>query len=208
MKALIISNGNLNDIDIDYYFQNADIVICADGGARHLFSENLTPDFIIGDLDSLDLEILNRFKRVGVGLQKHSTHKDKTDTELSIEYAIEKGANDIVLLGAIGSRLDHSMANIMLLYKFINQNINITVIDSHNEVFITKDLLRLNNKEDSFISIIPLINSKVSLQGFEYDTNCVDFNIGSTLGISNAIKDEVGLVKVEEGICLVIRSRD
>lgn len=208
MKALIISNGDLNDIEITSYFQNADIVICADGGARHLFNENLVPDIIIGDLDSLDAEVLNRFQGVGVELQKHPTHKDKSDTELSIEYAIEKGANDIVLLGAIGSRLDHSMANIMMLYKLINQNINVTIIDSHNEVFITKDLLRLSNKEGHFVSIIPLIDSKVTLRGFEYDTNSVVFNIGSTLGISNVVKDEVGLVKVEEGICLVIRSKD
>lgn len=208
MKALVVSNGDLKNIDIDNYFQSADIVICADGGAKHLFNKNLAPDIVVGDLDSLDLDIIKSFQSLGVELQKHPTHKDKSDTELAIEYAIEKGANDIVLLGATGTRLDHSMANIMMLYKLVNKNINVVIIDSHNEVFITKSQLRLNKKEGYFISIIPLIDSKITLKGFEYDTYCVNFNLGSTLGISNIIKDEEGIVKIEDGICLVIRSKD
>ncbi len=208
MKALIISNGELKNLDIADYSKDADIVICADGGARHLFNKGLTPDIIIGDLDSIDTDILKQFQELGVSLQKHPTHKDKSDTELAIEFAIEKGANDIVLLGATGNRIDHSMANIMLLYRLLNQNINVVIIDSHNEVFITKNVLRLNNKKGCFISIIPLTNSKITLKGFEYDTNNVDFNLGSTLGVSNVIVDKEGLVKVEKGACLVIRSKD
>lgn len=208
MKALIISNGELKNIDITDYFRNANMVICADGGARHLFNKGLTPDIIIGDLDSLDTDILKHFRELEVKFQKHPTHKDKSDTELAIEFAIEKGANDIVLLGATGNRLDHSMANIMLLYRLLNKNINVVIIDSHNEVFITKNILRLNNEESCFVSVIPLTDSKVTLKGFEYDTDSVEFNLGSTLGISNVIKDKEGLIEIESGICLVIRSRD
>ncbi len=208
MKALIISNGELKNIDITDYFRNADMVICADGGARHLFNKGLTPDIIIGDLDSLDTDILKHFRELGVKFQKHPTHKDKSDTELAIEYAIEKGASDIVLLGATGNRLDHSMANFMLLYRLLIKNINVVIIDSHNEVFITKNILRLNNEEGCFVSVIPLTDSKVTLKGFEYDTDSVEFNLGSTLGISNVIKDKEGLIEIESGICLVIRSRD
>ncbi|WIV10810.1 thiamine diphosphokinase [Proteiniborus sp. MB09-C3] len=208
MKALIISNGDLSDISLAKYFDDADIVICADGGARHLFNEDLVPDTIIGDLDSLDEEALNSFQKLGVNFEKYPTHKDKSDTELAIEFAIDKGATDITLLGATGSRMDHSLANILILYRLVNQNINAVIVDSHNEMFITKSLLKLDNKDGHFVSVIPLTDSKVTLKGFEYDTNSVEFNFGSTLGVSNIIKDEEGLIEIESGICLVIRSRD
>lgn len=208
MNALIISNGELKDINLDRYFKEADMVICADGGAKHLFNENLIPDIIIGDLDSLDREILDSFQSLEVKFERHPTNKDKTDTELAIEYAIDKGATGIVLLGVLGSRLDHSMANILLLYRLINQSINAIIVDSHNEVFITKDALKLSNKKDHFISLIPLMDSMVTLKGFEYEINSVRLNLGSTMGISNVIKDKEGLIKIESGMCLVIRTKD
>lgn len=208
MRALIISNGNLSDINLTDYVNNADIVICADGGARHLYNYNIVPDIIIGDLDSLDIKIIDSFLKLGVKFERHPIHKDKTDTELAIDYAIDKGANEIILLGVTGSRLDHTIANISILYRLAKQNINAIIIDSHNEIFITKDVLKLCNKDNHFVSIIPLTDSKVTLKGFEYDINSVDFEIGTSLGISNIIKDKKGEIEIDSGICLVIRARD
>ncbi|SDZ01767.1 thiamine pyrophosphokinase [Proteiniborus ethanoligenes] len=209
MKALVVSNGNITDIDIEAYFKDADIVICADGGARHLFNKNLIPNVIVGDLDSLDYTILKKFEDLGVRFQKYQASKDKSDTELAIEFAISEGAIDIILCGATGTRLDHTIANIMMLYKLlVNQKVNISIVDSHNEIFITKKQLRLKEKKGCFISIIPLVDSKVTLKGFKYETNNRRFTLGSTLGISNVIKDNEGIVIIEEGACLVIRSRD
>lgn len=208
MKALIISNGDLRDIDLAEYYYDTDMVICVDGGARHLYNENLMPDIIIGDLDSIDYKILKDFQMQGVQFIKHPIRKNKSDTELALDYAIESGANDIIFLGVTGSRLDHSMANIFMLYKLVNQNINASIIDSHNEVFITKDMLKIDNKPGHFVSIIPLTDSRITLKGFEYDTHSVDFSFGTTLGISNEVKEKEASVKVESGTCLVIRSRD
>lgn len=208
MKVLIVSNGDLKDIDLAEYYHDADMVICADGGARHLYNEDLMPDIIVGDLDSIDNKTFEDFQEQGVQFIKYPSHKDKTDTELAIEYAIDYGANDIVFLGVTGSRLDHSLANILILYRLANQNINASIIDSHNEVFITKDMFKIDNKPDHFVSVIPLTDSKVTLKGFKYDTHSVDFKLGTTLGVSNEVKDKEALIKVESGICLVIRSRD
>lgn len=208
MKALIVSNGDLKDIDLTEYYYDADMVICADGGARHLYSENLMPDIIIGDLDSINHNTLKDFQKQGVKFIRHPIKKNKSDTELALDYAIENGANDIVFLGVTGCRLDHSMANILILYRLANQNINASIIDSHNEVFITKNMLKIDNKPGHFVSIIPLTDSKITLKGFEYDTHSMDFRFGTTLGISNEVKDKVASIKVESGTCLVIRARD
>lgn len=208
MKALVVSNGSVTDIDIESYFNDADIVICADGGARHLFNKNLIPNVIIGDLDSLEDSILKKFEDMGVKFQKYPVEKNKSDTELAIEFAIEKGAKDIILCGGTGTRLDHTIANVMMLYKLINQKVNVTIIDSHNEIFITTKQLKLKRQKGYFISIIPLVDSKVTLKGFKYETNNVNFNLGSTLGISNVIEGDEGIVVIEEGACLVIISKD
>lgn len=208
MKALIISNGETEGIDIKKYFNNSDIVICADGGAKHLIRENLIPNLIVGDLDSLGNEMLKKYELLGVEIKRFPTHKDKTDTELAIEYAIEKGANDILLIGATGSRLDHSLANVMLLYKLVKLNVNIRIVDQYNEIFISNSQLTLNKKEGYYVSIIPLVDSKITLNGFKFNTESVEFNVGSTLGISNVVKENKGTINIEEGICLIIRSKD
>jgi len=208
MKVLIIANGDLKDIDVTEYYYSADKIICADGGARHLYNEGLMPDIIIGDLDSIDGKTLDEYQKQGVDFIKHPINKSKSDTDLALDYAIENGADEIVLLGATGSRLDHSLANILILYRLASLNINARIIDKHNEVFITKDTLKIDNKQDHFVSVIPLIDSKVTLKGFKYDTSSVEFKLGSTLGISNEVEDNEALIKVESGICLVIRSRD
>ncbi|MFA5525097.1 MAG: thiamine diphosphokinase, partial [Tissierellales bacterium] len=145
---------------------------------------------------------------LGVEFEKHSVHKDKSDTELAIDYAIDKCANDIVLLGVTGSRLDHTIANISVLYKLAKQNINAVIIDSHNEIYLIKDRLKLSNKDNHFVSIIPLTDSRVTLRGFEYETHSMDFQVGTSLGISNLIKDKEGEIEINSGVCLVIRSKD
>ncbi|KNF08749.1 thiamine diphosphokinase [Gottschalkia purinilytica] len=211
MKILIVSNGNLEDICISDILEKHDLLICADGGARHLYKQNILPDIIVGDLDSIGDKVLNYYKKKEVVFHKFPSEKDKTDTELAIDYAIEKGATEISLLGVTGTRLDHTLANIMLLYDLLNKNIKARIIDSHNEIFMIKNNLEIqNDNKYKFVSVIPIINDakKVNIKGFKYETKDIDFKIGTTLGISNEIKEEKGYIDMEDGICLIIKSRD
>ena len=98
-----------------------DIIICADGGANHIYKTGVKPDMIVGDLDSIDDETLLYYQEQNVLFHKFSSKKDLTDTELAINFALEEGANELVLFGSTGSRLDHTLGNIMLLYKLLKQ---------------------------------------------------------------------------------------
>ena len=211
MRALIIANGHVEkDEIIKEEYNKADLVICVDGGARYAVRAKITPNIIIGDLDSIHKDILNEMKMKDIEFIKFPTKKDMTDTELAIEYAVDKGTTEIVLLGVTGTRLDHTLANIMLLIKLLNNNIEGKIVDDHNEIFITKDSLDIEKEENTFLSIIPLIQnlSGVTLEGFEYETREREFKLSSTLGISNVITKDRGHIKIDSGIALVIKSRD
>lgn len=211
MKALIVANGTIDSKEILIkYAKYSDLIICADGGAKHLTSVGLYPHILIGDLDSIEKRTLDQFISEGVELIRFPTKKDQTDTELSIEYAVDKGSKEIVLLGCTGSRLDHTLGNIMLLEKISKLGQHGKVVDGVNEIFLVSDHLTLENTDDSYVSLISLNenSSIVSLVGFEYNLSKAVINRESTQGISNKIVSDIGEVTVHEGICLVIRSRD
>ncbi|MTI47717.1 thiamine diphosphokinase [Sporosalibacterium faouarense] len=211
MKTLIISNGTIEDTNIlNKFIDESDYVICADGGARHFYKTEFKPSVIVGDFDSLNSEILLDMRNKEIELYQFPAEKDMTDTELAIDLALKRGATDITLLGGTGSRLDHTIGNIMIMKKFVNIDANIKIVNSNNEIFITKDKLILDRQENTFVSVIPIteVAKGVTLRGFKYETNDIDFRMDETLGISNEIINEKGIIEIREGICLVIISKD
>ena len=190
--------------------EKSDILICADGGAKHLYKAGLMPNVIVGDLDSIDKETLEYYNKLKVQFYKFPSEKDKTDTEIAIDYAIEKNVSEIILLGVTGTRLDHTIGNIMLLFRLLNQNIKARIVDEHNEIYITDGDLKLEKEDGVFVSIIPIYKDakEVTLKGFKYETNKLEFKLGTTIGISNEIISEYGNINIKDGTCLVIKSRD
>lgn len=187
-----------------------DIIICADGGANNLYKTRILPSMIVGDLDSLSFKTLKYFKDLGVLFHKFPKKKDYTDTELAIKFAIEEGSTEIILLGSTGTRLDHTLGNVMLLYKLLEKNIRAKIVDENNEIFIVNKEIKITKEKDTFISFIPLFNScfGVTMKGFKYETEDREFSLGSTLGLSNEVISQFGTIKIEKGIAIVIKSRD
>lgn len=211
MKILIIGSGkSFNKSLVTKYFNECDYVISADGGASALYNYKMIPDIIIGDLDSISIEAKRFFENMNVNFERFPTKKDKTDMEISIDYALNMKCTEITLLGATGTRFDHSLANVFLLINLMNKGIKAKIIDSNNEIYTVNDSIELIKEENSYVSIIPIINENVNITttGFEYETNNKLFELGSTLGISNEIKDNIGKINVNDGVCLVIKSKD
>jgi len=211
MTVLIIGNGNdankscIENLNIDY-------VICADGGLEKAANLGVVPNVILGDFDSVDPIVLKKYQSMNIETKKFPAEKDYTDMELSIEFAIEKGYENIVLIGASGSRLDHSMANIMLLEKYFKLGIKIEMIDNNNKIKIISDNtdLYLNNKENYFVSIVPVddLISGLTLEGFKYPLDEVIVKRGSTLCVSNEIIKNKGRVLLNKGTALLFISKD
>ncbi len=211
MKCIIIANGNFeNTPQITKLIKDSEYIICADGGARYLRALNIVPDILIGDFDSIlpeDISLLNSEITKTISFP---SKKNKTDSELCIDWAIEHGANEITLIGVTGTRQDHTLANIFLLKKMALNQVKGKIIDKNNEIQIVTDNFVIKGERGDFLSIIP-VSDKVCgivLKGFEYPLDHADISLGSTLGISNRIISESASITIESGLLLVIKSRD
>lgn len=211
MSVLIIGSGSNIDKDIfDSEKLNVEYVICADGGLEKAENLKIVPNIIIGDLDSVNKVVLQKYLDMNIELLKYPEEKDFTDMELAIDYAVEKGFKDIVLIGASGSRLDHTMANIMLIERYYKKGNNIKIIDNNNYVEILINNMEITNKKNFYVSIVPISDSieGITLIGFKYPLNGVKVNRGSTLCISNQIISEKGRIILSKGTALVFISKD
>ncbi|NLY67509.1 MAG: thiamine diphosphokinase [Tissierellia bacterium] len=211
LKALLILNGEkVNSTTILKLKDESDFILSADGGTDYCVELGIIPDLVIGDLDSISPKTLDILKKKEVPINVFPIKKDKTDSQLSIEYLMDKGAEEITIIGAIGSRIDHTLANILLLKTIKDKGIKGKIVHNNNIIYIIDDELILDKKNGYFVSIIP-IESKgvlVSLKGFEYNLSKVKIDFASTLGVSNFVIDEKGYIKVHEGECLVVVSKD
>lgn len=212
MTALIIANGddvNKSVIEnIDYEF-----VICADGGLEKAERLGIVPNVILGDFDSVNEDVFRKYQLMNVEIKKFPAEKDFTDMELSIEFAVGKGYKNLILIGATGGpRLDHSMANIMLIEKYFNLGVNIEIIDNNNKIQIISDNtdLSLEHMKHYYVSIVPITEtiSGLTLEGFKYPLDKVVVKRGSTLCISNEIVLTSGKVILEKGAALLFVSKD
>jgi len=212
MNVLIVGSGSLPDENmVKRYHQWADLVIAADGGQMHLKRFGFKSDVLLGDFDSIDCAELAEIKAQSVSeLITFPREKDYTDLELAINAAIERGATNIVLLGATGTRLDHTTANIHLLHKFIEHNIEGYIEDKYNRIYLVNKSLTIKKQDGYKVSILPLppYAGGVTTKGLTYALSDAKLTFGTGLGISNEFCDETATISLKEGLILVFLSRD
>ncbi|MEW8972774.1 MAG: thiamine diphosphokinase [Tissierellaceae bacterium] len=211
MKGLIISSGYIKEHNLlkKMVFEH-DYIVCADGGVDHLMNIGEIPNAVIGDLDSISDKGLKFIQDNDVEVLKFPVMKDKTDTELAILHILDKGIDRLTLMGVTGSRLDHTMANILLLKKLHEKGIDARIVDDNNIIYIANERMEVEKREDYNISIIPINDDGivVSLIGFLYPLNKKYIEFASTLGISNCIVEDFGTILIHRGKALVIESID
>jgi len=209
--ALIVCGGEIKNTDFyKDYFDYADYIIAADGGASLMKKSGSMPDLLLGDFDSISKEDYQFYLERKVEIQKFPVEKDMTDSELAVEIAAEKGYRNIVLIGAAGSRLDHTLANIMLLKKMFDRGIKGIIANENNEVTLIKSSIVISGKEGYKVSLIPLSMqvTGVTTQGLYYPLKDAVINMGSTWGISNEFVSDKAKVTLKSGLLLVTVSRD
>ena len=135
MDVLIVGSGNAESTELLQQTASlAQLLICVDGGARHFSKAGITPHVLLGDFDSIDANLLQTYEKDGVKLVKYPTGKDYTDMELALDYAAEHGATRVFIMGAIGSRIDHSLSNLQLLHKLLQKGIRGVILNENNRV--------------------------------------------------------------------------
>lgn len=131
-----------------------------------------------------------------------------TDMDIAIEKAIEINSDEVIILGSTGTRLDHTIINIFLLKKLLDNNILATIIDDNNEIQMINNKVKIKNDHFKYISIIPIMdNTIVTLKGVKYPLNDMIINFGDSLPISNEIIDEYANITTNK-YTILIKSKD
>ncbi len=209
MHAVIFVNGILDyEHDPADLLKDTDLIIAADGGAVHCQDLNITPDILIGDLDSIDPALVEVYSGKNVTIHRHPKKKDATDLELAIDLAVEKGAWKIRLLGALGGRWDMSIGNILLAAADKYQKQQISLIDRNCSLRILHpgNDHHLSGAPGRRVSLVPLKDDAqgVTLSGFQYPLRDHTIPFGSSLGISNIMTDSTAVVQHKGGVLLCI----
>lgn len=212
MKICIVLNGEIKDYD---YINNIirtssyDYIICSDGGANHAYNMDILPDYIIGDLDSTDENIIEYYKSANVKFEKFPIKKDETDTELCIELSYKLKAKEIHLIGALGGRIDHTIANINLLYYIRKRGIIPKIISEKEEIYIAmNEEIIIDGEIGDTISILPIKDDAkgVTLKNLEYPLENYDIEFSRPLGISNVMTNINCNIKVNKGCLIIIKN--
>lgn len=211
MKTLIISGGKVTKRILKEALKNNsfDNIIAVDKGLEILDECRIQPNYIIGDFDSINKEIINKYNNKNI--IKLNPEKDFTDTHMAIKLALEIKSSYIVILGAIGTRIDHTIANIHVLKECMEQQIECKIINENNKIeLINKQhILYLNNKY-RYVSLIPLTTKVegVTLKGFKYPLINATLKIGESIGISNEQIEKKAIIELKNGILILIQSKD
>jgi thiamine pyrophosphokinase len=207
-RCIVIGNGIIEDYSWHKsLLGDEDIILCADGGADHAFRLGLLPRGIAGDLDSVDPEILQKFREQGVEIRKHSPVKDEVDTQITLDWAFEFAPPEVLLLGCTGKRLDHTLANIHLLLRGATRGVRVRLVNEKQDVsLVTPNLpVELNVSAGTVISLLPLSERAcgVEVHNMEYAVPGGVLEAGETIGISNVAIGCPIRIKIASGSLLV-----
>ncbi len=185
-------------------FTKADFVIACDAGYIHAQRADIVPDVIIGDFDSYLGDLPG-----GVEIIRTKPEKDDTDTMMALKLAIRRGYRRIMLVGALGGRIDHMLANISLIAFAATKGADLQIVDGHHQIFAVRDGKRR----------VPR-SSWRNLSVFAFDTECTDVTLRGVkyplegavltntfaLGVSNEFTEDIAEISVESGILIVVLS--
>lgn len=210
MHALILCNGQPPSVELlEECAEAADLVICCDGAAEYTLQMGVRIDVLAGDFDSLGKDRAEEVRKMtGCEFLEFPIRKDQTDAQIAMEYAIERGAKQLTILGALGMRFDHALSNVMLLIHAAKLGTQAVVRDEMHQIYATCTNVAVEGKIGDSLSVIPLgINSRIRLtSGLEYTMYDTDLMLGDTLSMSNRFDRETAYVEVADGWILVIKT--
>lgn len=213
MKIVLVAGGSIDrEFCLDFLKQqNYDKIIAIDKGLEFLYREDIKPDLIVGDFDSLSDGILD-FYEEKVPIRQFVPEKDATDMEIGIRSALEMGAKHIAILGGTGTRIDHMLGNIQTLMIPLKQGVEAFIQDKYNRITLlnNKKTLRREHMFGNFVSFLPLttIVEGLDLKGFKYPLEHYTMTSDNSLGVSNEVTEEEAVVQFQSGVLIMIESRD
>ncbi|GBD86786.1 thiamine pyrophosphokinase [bacterium BMS3Abin03] len=204
-KCIILANGKPPQKSIITFFQKNgyDTLICADGGANSALKLSLTPDYIIGDLDSISKAALKKFENKSKIIQ----HKRQTDTDVEkcLKFAINKKFNEALLIGVTGDRLDHTFCNLGIVLKFFAK-INLSLIAENSYLKPYAHNVELKSIKGEIVSLYGFDSkTKITSKGLKYPLNNISLPFGKKESTSNVSNSNRVCIKIKNGVIFIIR---
>ena len=216
MRYLVIVGGQIYETDLlkkllaETVF---DHIIAADSGLNWAYRLEIIPDQMLGDFDSAEPKVVEHYRKLQIPVKVYPTRKDYTDSELALWAALDlaKAGDEIWMLGGIGSRMDHTLGNVFMLYEPLKKGVKACLLDGLNEIRLLQggDVLLLNRREQQqYLSVLPFLGSAkgIDLEGMAYPLQDYTLEPGKCIGISNEIEKAQAKIRLKEGYLLVIRS--
>ncbi|ANS74624.1 thiamine pyrophosphokinase [Paenibacillus yonginensis] len=209
-RVLIFAGGDIIP-DFKEHIQEGDYIIGADYGAYFLIEHGIIPDTAIGDFDSITPQHLEELKKICPEvIAVDAIDKDLTDAELAFDIALNRQPDQIIMFGVLGSRLDHSMANIQMMLRALQHQIASSIWDTTNYITLTGSTAVVEKRNFDYVSLLPLTPevTGITLEGFLYKLENASLRMGQSLGISNKLVQNEGTIQIESGLLLIIQSKD
>ena len=201
-RIIIFANGSLPNLEkARALLRPDDFILCADGGARHALALGLTPNLIIGDMDSLP----STFNLQPETFIRFPTDKNETDLELAINHALTLNPDQILILAALGGRMDQTLANIALLSNLQLATCNIILTDGVEEIFFCRDQVKVEGRSGDIVSLIPWQGevAGVFTENLRWHLHHETLYPEKTRGISNEMTADVATVSIKSGLLLI-----
>jgi thiamine pyrophosphokinase len=206
MRCIIFANGEY--VEMGAYqniIRTGDSIICVDGGANYAYQLGLKPDLIVGDLDSILPEVEAYYAALGVPFKRYPPRKDPTDIMLCLETVREWGAQEVIMLGSLGKRLDHTLGNLYAGIDLVRQGVRVSHFSPPCWVYIIDRELTIEGQPGDLVSVLALteLARGVIEQNFEYSPFTTVLELSQPYAISNVLTNRRGTIGVDEGILAV-----
>jgi thiamine pyrophosphokinase len=206
--ALVFAGGDPVDGDVAARLPDADVtVVAADSGVEHALAAGRHVDLVIGDLDSADPVAVDAARADGAEVRRYPAEKDRSDLELALDAARERGAGRVIVVGGYGGRLDHFLANALLLASPAFADVEIEALVGDARITVIHDHARLHGKPGDLCSLLAVGGParRVRTSGLRYPLDGEDLLPGSTRGLSNELVEPVATVAIEQGTVLAVQ---
>ncbi|MDX9863355.1 MAG: thiamine diphosphokinase [Anaerolineaceae bacterium] len=209
-RAVIFVNGDLPDpAAAAGLFRKDDFLVAADGGLRHALSLGLTPHLLIGDLDSVSPQDVAEMRNRSVSIHKFSPAKDETDLELALQAALDEGCQQVILIAALGSRIDHTLGNLCLLTSPAFRDVDVRLDDGRIEAFVIRETGTVQGQPGDLVSLLPVEFEVqgITTEGLAYPLRGETLMRHQGRGISNVMLEKTAKIRVVEGMLYCIHIR-
>ena len=213
--TVIVSGGNLEE---DFVMpilenENTEFIIGVDKGLDFLYKHKIRPDYIVGDFDSVEEDVVTYFKEVeNVPAKEFNAEKDFSDTEIALKFGLDLRRQHIIILGATGTRLDHVWANVQSLKMGSDCGCDVRILDRHNEISVHNESFTIKKEEafGKYFSLFPLGGTVegLTIKGAKYPLEFHALEPYNSLSVSNEFEEDEVNISFSYGTIILMQTRD